>query len=133
MNYARVIIIIILFFVTLLITNFPKFHLGEYFGMDGTRDMDMISHAVFYFVMCIVTLLLFQNSKISRLASFVLWVLPAILEFTQAFVPGRTVSFFDMIGNYLGIVSGLLIYLLVKQLQKTKNPESKKNGRLSER
>lgn len=81
--------------------------------------LDYIGHAGFY-ALLILFFLLWQKSAGKMLrARFILLaatfgiLFGALTEATQYFIPGRSVNPFDLMYNCLGIVAGILVYLLV--------------------
>ncbi|HMA75899.1 MAG TPA: VanZ family protein [Candidatus Krumholzibacteriaceae bacterium] len=44
-------------------------------------------------------------------------------EFYQSFVPGRDASFFDLIADFLGIITGAAVYYIVKRNMMEKRKE----------
>jgi VanZ family protein len=116
MNLTRVLIIIGLFIVTFFITNTPDFHLDGLIGLRSSTATDIMSHASYYFIITFPIFILLNNTRIPVFFICFLLFIPAIFEFSQAFVPGRSVSAYDMLGNYIGIISGLSICFLCRYL-----------------
>ena len=120
MNSAKVFILIFLFIVTSLITNIPYFHLDGLIGLRSSVATDILAHASYYFIISFPIFLLLYNVKIPSSFIYFLFFIPALLEFSQALVPGRTASATDMLGNYIGIAAGLSICFLCRYLIKWK-------------
>ena len=114
MSAARLSVVILLAITTLLITDLPNFHLEGFFGLSNSHMTDILAHGSYYFVISFPLFLLSRKRKIPVLVLCFLLLLPAVLEFTQAFVPGRTASLYDMFGNYIGLAVGLSICFLLQ-------------------
>ena len=112
MKAGSIFVLILLFIATLLITDLPNFHLEGLFGLNNSHTTDIIAHGSYYFVISFPLFLVFRNRKISLGTFCVLLLIPALLELSQAFIPGRTASLYDMFGNYIGLIVGLAICLL---------------------
>lgn len=120
MNSIRFFTLILLLVVTLFITNTPNFHLEGYLGLHNFLASDIAIHGSYYFVITFPVFLLLQNTKIPAFVIYIFFFIPAIFEFSQALIPGRTVSAYDMLGNYLGLAAGLSICFFMRYLLKGK-------------
>ena len=112
MKAGRISVVIFLFIATLLITDLPNFHLEGLFGLKNSHATDIIAHGSYYFIISFPLFLVLRNRKIPVPVFCLLFLIPALLEISQAFIPGRTASLYDMLGNYIGLVVGLAICLL---------------------
>jgi VanZ family protein len=80
---------------------------------------DYLGHLGFYAVLMLLFLLWQKGRRGSLGKGFLLWAaaggaaLGALTEATQYFIPGRSVNPFDLMYNCLGIIAGILVYLLV--------------------
>lgn len=109
MKIIRVVAIGVLGIITLLVTNLPGFHLHEYFGLPNSNTTDIICHGIYYFVVTSILIILYANISIPVIFLFILLLIPAILEVSQLLMPGRTVSAYDLLGNYLGLGAAILL------------------------
>jgi VanZ family protein len=103
----------------LLLTYYPDLPDTKIMIRDEWFRLDYIGHAGFY-ALLILFFLLWQKSAGKMLrARFILLaatfgiLFGALTEATQYFIPGRSVNPFDLMYNCLGIVAGILVYLLV--------------------
>lgn len=120
MNLIRLLVLFFLLVITFLVTNMPNFHLDGYIGLPNSTFMGIASHAGYYFVMSLSIFILFHNLRIPVLLVYFLFSIPALFEFSQGLMPGRTVSIYDMLGNYIGLAVGLSIGFLLRHFMKTK-------------
>lgn len=75
---------------------------------------DKIGHFVAYAVWMINIGLLVSTKHYWKIIVAIL-VYSGIMEFFQSFIPGREVSFYDMMANTIGAIIGTGILLLFKQ------------------
>jgi VanZ family protein len=94
----------------------PNFHLDGYLGLPGTLLIDMTIHGSYYFIITFPIFLLLHNRKMPVLFLYFLFFIPALFEFSQALIPGRSVSAHDLIANYLGIAPALSICFFVRYI-----------------
>ncbi|MDZ7699913.1 MAG: VanZ family protein [Deltaproteobacteria bacterium] len=100
---AQVIWVISIFLVSYL-SLMPRIDLPQTFS--GT---DKIAHFLAYFWLSAIPF--FGFSEIKRAVKAALWMigLGIGLEFGQLWVPGRQLSFFDMVANSAGVTLGILL------------------------
>lgn len=72
---------------------------------------DKVGHFLAYFTLVIATRIFFPNWKMVGAMIFS-FTLSCILEWLQNFVPGRSVSIWDVVANGTGVFMGTLFYLL---------------------
>ena len=74
------------------------------------KHIDKIGHFLAYVVMMVLALVSFKGQN-GRISAVILTLLIAfLLEWGQGFVPGRISSLTDGITNYLGLLSGFILY-----------------------
>ena len=79
-----------------------------------TIGNDKISHFIAYgSLMTIVGLLTFQTRKRFFLGIILALFYGAILEIAQYYVPGRFMSFYDLIANATGVFIGIVITIFI--------------------
>ena len=100
--------------ITIVLTNFPDFHPEKILGWRYSVSTDMLFHGGYYF--CIGLLLFFSlNFNKARLpVKTGLLFIPAILEGTQYFVQGRSISVTDMVANYIGLSLAYVTWLILR-------------------
>jgi len=74
---------------------------------------DKVGHFIAYCVF-MLNLGLLVKSKRYFFAALSIIAFSCSMEFIQGFVPGRTVSWLDVLANSIGVVIGILILLLCK-------------------
>ncbi len=110
-------LIIILIFSS--IPNVPEIKINT--GALEIR-IDYILHFGEYFALGGLALLTFASSKFSLLSSRIITITICLLIFAaldeshQLLIPERSFSIFDMISNFTGILSGILITLYLNRL-----------------
>ena len=78
---------------------------------------DKVAHFFTYFTLTFIALLS-SNQKHSLLSILAIQILVGIcLEVTQAFIPGRTPEFLDVLANSLGVLFGALVYFLFRKIK----------------
>ena len=108
---------LILFLIVLSL--FPGSLLGFLFYQDLGWEPNLIAnpfgtsinHFICYFGVSILGLCLHLRSKKFQQLVYGLFFLSIVLEVLQFLVPNRTFQFYDLIGNFLGV---LVAYFLVK-------------------
>lgn len=75
---------------------------------------DKIGHFVAYAVWMVNIGLLVSSKNYWKIILAIL-VYSGIMEFFQSFIPGREVSFYDMMANTIGAIIGTAILLLFRQ------------------
>jgi len=108
---------LILFLIVLSL--FPGSLLGFLFYQDLSWEPNLIAnpfgtsinHFICYFGVSILGMCLHLRSKKFQQLVYGLFILSIVLEVLQILVPNRTFQFYDLIGNFLGV---LVAYFLVK-------------------
>ena len=108
---------LILFLIVLSL--FPGSLLGFLFYQDWSRQPNLIenpfgtsiNHFISYFYVSTLGLCLYLRSEKFQKLVYGLFFLSIILEVLQFIVPIRAFQFYDLIGNFLGV---LVAYFLVK-------------------
>ena len=103
----------------IVISLFPGSLLGLLLYQDLGRQPNLIenplginiNHFISYFYVSTLGLFLYSKSENFQKLVYRLFFLSVILEVLQLVVPIRTFQFYDLIGNFLGV---LLAYFLVK-------------------
>ena len=103
----------------IILSLFPGSLLGFVFYQDWGRQPNLIenpfgqsiNHFISYFyVSTLGFCLYFRSEKFQKLV-YALFFLSAILEILQFVIPNRAFQFYDLIGNFIGV---LVAYFLVK-------------------
>ena len=103
----------------IILSLFPGSLLGLLFYQDLSRQPNLIenpfgtsiNHFISYFYISILGLCLYlRNEKFQKLV-YILFFLSIMLEVLQFTVPNRAFQFYDLIGNFFGV---LVAYFLVK-------------------
>ena len=110
--YVSVIFLIVL-------SLYPGSLLGFLFYGDLSRQPHLIgnpfgtsiNHFIAYFYVSILGLCLYLKSKKFQKLFYGLFTLSIILEVLQSVVPHRAFQFYDLVGNFIGV---LVAYFLVK-------------------
>ena len=103
----------------IVISLFPGSLLGLLLYQDLGRQPNLIenplginiNHFISYFYVSTLGLFLYSKSENFQKLVYRLFFLSVILEVLQLVVPIRTFQFYDLIGNFLGV---LVAYFLVK-------------------
>ena len=103
----------------IILSLFPGSLLGFLFYQDLGRQPNLIenpfgtsiNHFISYFYVSTLGLCLYLRSKKFQKLVYGLFSLSIILEILQFVVPNRTFQFYDLIGNFIGV---LVAYFLVK-------------------
>ena len=103
----------------IVISLFPGSLLGLLLYQDLGRQPNLIenpfglsiNHFISYFYVSTLGLFLYSKSEKFQKLVYRLFFLSVILEVLQFVVPIRTFQFYDLIGNFLGV---LVAYFLVK-------------------
>lgn len=84
-------------------------------SMPSVWHLDKVGHFAAYGSLFALALFAFQATK-TRISIFFLAVgLGIMLEWLQSFVPGRDMSILDAITNTVGLIFGLIFYLLLNK------------------
>ena len=76
-----------------------------------TRDFIVSSnHVYIFFIVSLLGILSFSN-KLKKILYY-LFALSIVLELLQIIVPVRTFEFVDLLGNILGVILSLFLYIL---------------------
>jgi len=76
-----------------------------------TRDFIVSSNHVYvFFIVSLLGILSFSN-KLKKILYY-LFALSIVLELLQIIVPVRTFEFVDLLGNILGVILSLFLYIL---------------------
>ena len=103
----------------IVVSLFPGSLLGFLFYHDLSRQPILfenpfgtsVNHFISYFYISILGLCLYlRNEKFQKLV-YILFFLSIMLEVLQSTVPNRAFQFYDLIGNFFGV---LVAYFLVK-------------------
>ena len=103
----------------IVVSLFPGSLLGFLFYHDLSRQPILfdnpfgtsVNHFISYFYISILGLCLYlRNEKFQKLV-YILFFLSIMLEVLQITVPNRAFQFYDLIGNFFGV---LVAYFLVK-------------------
>ncbi len=121
-NYLKISLLIFSTVATILLTNFPDFHPEKILGWTYSLSTDMLFHGSYYFFISLFLFFLVAINRAGILLKSVLLVMPAVLEGTQYFVHGRTISLTDLIANYIGIGLAILIWIVYRRLTFAKKP-----------
>ena len=103
----------------ILISLFPGSLLGFLFYQDWSREPDLvnnpfgtsINHFISYFYISILGFCIYLRSVDFKKLFYGLLFLSLILEFLQLIVPNRAFQFYDLVGNFLGV---LVAYFSIK-------------------
>ena len=103
----------------IVLSLFPGSLLGFLFYQDLNRQLDLIenpfgtsiNHFISYFYVSTLGLCLYLRSEKFQKLVYGLFFLSIILEVLQFLVPNRAFQFYDLIGNFIGV---LVAYFLVK-------------------
>ena len=79
--------------------------------LPGPQNSDKVAHFIAYFGVAFLGLAGFRTPRNEILFIVFCFILGASMEYAQSFVPGRMMSWADMIANSLGIVGAVLVYL----------------------
>ena len=117
-SFLKFIFYISILFLTVL-SLFPGSLLGFLFYQDWGRQPILvenpfgtsINHFIAYFYVSTLGFCLYLRSEKFQKLVYVLFSLSIILEVVQFIVPNRTFQFYDLIGNFLGV---LVAYFSVK-------------------
>lgn len=97
----------------------------------GFPHADKIFHAFEFAVLAwLLTSALFPSIPVSRLRGSAIWAISGILcffyalsdEFHQAFVPGRSCEFSDLIADFAGILTGLAVLYIFMRRRRLESP-----------
>ena len=111
----------------IVVSLFPGSLLGFLFYHDLSRQPILfenpfgtsVNHFISYFYISILGLCLYlRNEKFQKLV-YILFFLSIMLEVLQSTVPNRAFQFYDLIGNFIGV---LVAYFLVKIYLHYRNP-----------
>ena len=102
-----------------ILSLFPGSLLGFLFYQDLGRQLNLIenpfgtsiNHFISYFYVSTLGLCLYLRSEKFQKLVYGLFSLSIILEVLQFIVPNRAFQFYDLLGNFLGV---LVAYFLVK-------------------
>ena len=103
----------------IVLSLFPGSLLGFLFYQDWSRQLNLIenpfdtsiNHFISYFYVSILGLCLYFKSEKFQTLVYGLFALSIILEVLHLVVPNRAFQFYDLIGNFIGV---LVAYFLVK-------------------
>ena len=103
----------------IIISLFPGSLLGFFLYNDLGRQPILIdnpfgtsiNHFIYYFYLSILGLCLYLRNPNFQKLVYALFFLSIVLEVMQFIVPNRTFQFYDLIGNFIGV---LVAYFLVK-------------------
>lgn len=110
MKWIKLSLLILLAFITYLSLKAPA-------GGIEIHVNDKIGHALAYFILTCNIGILFARMR-CYLAAILAFSYSCLLEYLQGFVPGRTVSIYDLYANATGsILGGLVILALYPQLK----------------
>ena len=77
----------------------------------GPQNSDKVAHFIAYFGLALLGLTGFRTPRNEIFFIIFCFILGASMEYGQSFVPGRVMSWADMIANSLGIIGAVLFYL----------------------
>ncbi len=80
------------------------------------KNIDKVGHFCAYCLMGVLSLMAFVRRWVRVSALLCSVVLGYILEWVQSFIPGRDFSYADGAVNTVGVVSGVLVFLLFKHI-----------------
>ncbi len=111
----------------IIISLFPGSLLGFFLYSDLGRQPILIdnpfgtsiNHFIYYFYLSIFGLCLYLRNPNFQKLVYALFFLSIVLEVLQFIVPNRTFQFYDLIGNFIGV---LVAYFLVKIYLHCRNP-----------
>ncbi len=103
----------------IIISLYPGSLLGYLFYGDLSLEPDLIenpfgtaiNHFIYYFYVALLGLCLYLRSNNFQQIVYGLFFLSIILEILQFLVPNRAFQFYDLAGNFLGV---LVAFFLVK-------------------
>ena len=103
----------------IIISLFPGSLLGFLFYQDWSREPNLvnnpfgtsINHFISYFYISILGFCIYLRSVDFKKLFYGLLFLSLILEFLQLIVPNRAFQFYDLVGNFLGV---LVAYFSIK-------------------
>lgn len=117
MNKFRIIFItlLILWFIVSLITTLMPSNKIE---LPPILGYDKLLHAIkfFFFSIILYNFLHYSNwSYRAKLSLFIpMQIYPLIDEALQLFVPSRTFSGYDILANYVGLLIGLIVSVIIR-------------------
>lgn len=79
--------------------------------LPAAENSDKIAHFIAYFGLTFLGLASFRTPKNEGLFVIFCLILGGTMEYAQSFVPGRVMSWEDMIANGLGVLGAVLLYL----------------------
>ena len=85
--------------------------LSQNASIPGPQNSDKIAHFIAYFGVAFLGLAGFRTPRNEILFIVFCFILGASMEYAQSFVPGRMMSWADMIANSLGILGAVVFYL----------------------
>ena len=111
----------------IVLSLFPGSLLGFLFYQDWSRQPNLIenpfgtsiNHFISYFYVSTLGLCLYLRSEKFQKLVYGLFFLAITLEILQFVVPHRAFQFYDLIGNFIGV---LVAYFLVKIYLHYRNP-----------
>ncbi|MDC1266496.1 VanZ family protein [Crocinitomicaceae bacterium] len=80
-------------------------------------DHDKWNHFIAYSILALNWTFLKTNQKVFWLGLGACFLYGLILEFLQGFVPGRESSIMDALANLGGVMSGFVLYYLMKRFE----------------
>jgi len=107
----KIFLLILSGIVTAVLTNFPDFHPEKIIGWRYSVSTDMLFHGGYYFFISLFLFFSLNINKTSLPVKIVLLIIPSVLEGSQYFVHGRSLSLTDLIANYIGIALAYVTWL----------------------
>jgi VanZ family protein len=106
---GKVMLFIAFLIMTGLFCEWPNFHPEHYFASNYHWWLDMIFHGGYYFTITIPLYLIFCRGRLKGVFWITVLLSSGVFEICQSFVPGRSVSWLDMLSNFLGISLATLL------------------------
>jgi len=79
-------------------------------NLPGPQNSDKVAHFIAYFGLAFLGLVGFRTPRNEILFIGFCLLLGGSMEYAQSFVPGRVMSWADMIANSLGILGAVIVY-----------------------
>ena len=114
-KYLPVYILVFIFVGIVVISLMPSTGIKSQ-SIFNIPNFDKIGHFIAYLAFSFFAGLVFSRKQKYMIALILGFVLGIVLEKIQSFIPGRSMSIFDVYANTAGLISGfIVIYFLQKK------------------
>ena len=111
--------------LTVVLATLPNFHPEGHLGFAYSWQLDVLIHAVYYFLLTLLLrYLVFKQRSVFLFAS-ILFTFSLILELIQAWIPRRSLTLMDMFSNLIGIISGIIALYIFETAKAKKNENTR--------